>query len=145
MRKLLAAAALLALASCQVQNQCEFSFSEVCQQGDATCQAQLLDSTHWISGPQLGAWLPFRHNAEIEMHFRDGATGAQLTGAGPIIVTAYLAASAFPNDPDGGLGMVGTAGNLAEIVLSQDGAGWKAVVHNDTCADYYVWVVAEAL
>jgi hypothetical protein len=135
----LALAAAAPIAACFPQNQCAFTWKEYCAQGDPSCQGHLIDANTWESGPIDGDWLDYAHNTNWFMHFRDGVTGQQLEGD-LVAVQAWISPVARPNDPGNQFSQA--AGNLAEFHVYTDGSGWAADVHNDSCADYFLYVRA---
>jgi hypothetical protein len=146
MRKVLLAlgvAAALAVA-CFPQNQCDFQFGEYCGgQNTAPCVANIIKDengvpSEWESGPLTGTWLTYGHNMDWHMHLRD-ATGAELVGAIDHY-EAQISPSAQPNAV--GNQSSPCAGNLCEWNFQPDGTtgGWVFDVHNDTCAEYTIYV-----
>ncbi len=128
---------------CFPQNQCAGSFADYCKEGDtAPCFGHLVDPHHWESGPFLGAWQPFNNLGMLLMHLRDAQTGAQLEGNFGSI-ECYISATQTPNQP--GNQFVASAGNLCELNVVPEGAGWQASVLNGTCAEYFVYVTMSTL
>ena len=133
-----------ALFACTPENQCQFQWVEVCQSGDTSCAGNLIDPTHWESGPIAGPWMDFSHNKNIHIHLRDAVSNAQLTGS-ELEVYGYVSPVATPNAP--GQQYAPCAGNLCELHYEHDGTtpGWVLDVHNDSCADYFVYIAVNAL
>ena len=134
--------------SCTPENQCQYQDVGFCSPnpnpGDPTCTGRLLDSTHWQSGPIDGTWQDFSHNKSVDIHLRDAVTGDQLLGD-IFNLECYTSPVANPVSP--GQQFAGGAGNLCEFFLAHDGdtPGWVVTVHNDTCADYFVYLAVEAV
>jgi hypothetical protein len=134
-------AATLAIVACFPQNQCQAQPGEYCASAGGTCKGHVIDATHWESGPMTGAWLDFGHAKNWLMHFRDGVTGNQLQGD-IIDIQGFISPNPKPNDIDaGGTQFAPCAGNLCELKIYPDGTGWEASVINDTCADYFIYVI----
>ena len=96
-------------------------------------EGRLLSADLWESGPIDGAWLPFpRQRAWI---FELPDLGERV----PQVITPYVSAQADPSHESGNFAIA--AGNLADI---SSVAKNQVVVHNGTCADYYLRVVVEA-
>jgi hypothetical protein len=139
----------IAIAACYPQGEsCDYQYAEYCAAdagADAPlCLGHLIDPNTWQSGPLLGSFLNFGPNMNWHMHLRDGVTNAELLGQ-PYIVYSFVSPEAVPNTP--GNQFAGTAGNLGEYNLQPDGpdggatGGWTIDVNNDTCAQYYVYLV----
>jgi hypothetical protein len=141
-----------ALVGCTPANECQFQWFEYCKPGvvdpNIPCNGHLIDATHWESGPLLGNWLAFAHGTNWFMHFRDGVTGQELALGDTIHIDVGVSAEQRPNDP--GNEFSNGAGNLDGLHVYVDtgpdgGAiGWAADVHNETCADYFVYVFVTA-
>ena len=97
-------------------------------------EGRLFTADKWESGAIDGAWLPFpKQRAWIfDLH--------ELGGRTPVVVTPYVSAQADPDHEAGGNFTI-AAGNLAEISATNPD---QVVVHNGTCADYFLRVVVEA-
>ena len=96
-------------------------------------EGRLFSADKWESGPIDGLWLDFpKQRAWIfDLH--------ALGGRVPAVVTPYVSAQADPVHESGNFTIA--AGNLAEIsAVAPD----QVVIHNGTCADYYLRVVVEA-
>ena len=97
-------------------------------------EGRLFSADKWESSAIDGVWLDFpKQRAWIfDLH--------ELGGRTPAVVTSYVSAQTDPNHELGGNFTI-AAGNLAEISgVAPD----QVVVHNGTCADYYLRVVVEA-
>lgn len=97
-------------------------------------EGRLFTADKWESGPFDGVWLDFpKQRAWIfDLH--------ELGGRVPAVVTAYVSAQQDPSHEPGGNSTL-AAGNLAEISgVAPD----QVVIHNGTCADYFLRVVVEA-
>jgi hypothetical protein len=99
------------------------------------CAGEPIDADHWESGPVDGTYLDF-HGERTWVLDPSGWMGSRK----PFDYEAYLALSPQPN-AEGGSGFAQSAGNLAELTLSQVGDAWQVEVLNDTCAQYYLRVV----
>jgi hypothetical protein len=105
-----------------------------------------IDDTTWESNPVDGEWFYFPHQRSWRFAF---AGPVQENGDGKVEVVepiVYVSPDRWPN-AIGGNFTVGS-GNIAEVAESNyiilDGARVPSntiLVHNDTCADYYVRVV----
>ncbi len=128
-----------ALVSCFPQGACSSNpgFVDYCGPGDTTCQGKILDATHWQSGPIEGTWLDFSREKLIQMHFRDAQTGATLSGNLADVAISINVSSSLAAPPNQA---VPCAGNNCEYLPATDGSG--VLVKNDTCTDYFVYVVA---
>jgi hypothetical protein len=96
-------------------------------------EGRLFSADKWESGAIDGVWLDFpKQRAWIfDLH--------ELGGRTPSIVTPYVSAQADPSHESGNFTIA--AGNLAEISgIAPD----QVVIHNGTCADYFLRVVVEA-
>ena len=131
--------AACAVVACFPQGAClsDPPFVDYCGPNDNTCQGEILDATHWRSGPIDGTWLNFSRERTILMHFRDAKTGATLSGK---YAWADVAISVTPQLSDPPNQYVPSAGNNSEVNPLDDGSG--VFVKNDTCADYFVYVYA---
>ena len=129
-----------AVVACFPQGAClsDPPFVEYCGPNDNTCQGEILDATHWRSGPIDGNWLNFSRERTIRMHFRDAKTGATLSGKytwSDVAISVSVSQSDPPNQ------YVPCAGNNCELTINVvDGS--TIDVRNDTCADYFVYLVA---
>lgn len=97
-------------------------------------EGRLFTADKWESSAIDGVWLDFpKQRAWIfDLH--------ELGGRTPTVVTTYVSAQADPNHEPGG-NFTLAAGNLAEVsAVAPD----QVVIHNGTCADYFVRVVVEA-
>jgi hypothetical protein len=101
--------------------------------GHAPGEGQLLDANTWQSGPIDGAWLPFPKQRTWIFELRE------LGDRVPAVPLAYVSAEADPLHVGGNF-TVG-AGNIVELSGADKG---RLVVHNGTCADYYVRVVVQS-
>jgi len=135
--------------ACMPQDQCNPTYTEYCAvNGNSivNCTGQLVDANTWQSGPILGTWLDFAHATDMHMHLRDGLTGAELLGE-IVNIQGYVSPQQRPNDPVGGNQFAPCAGNLCELHVYPDGpdggatGGWVIDVINDSCADYFAYVV----
>ncbi len=95
-------------------------------------QGALTSPTTWESSSFEGTWLDFSHQRTISFDLQ-----AQIGPRRIVSVTPYIAAS---ENPAGRSGSTIASGNLAVIGVASPGT---FTVHNDTCADYFVRVVAE--
>jgi len=97
-------------------------------------EGRLLSPDVWESNPIDGVWLDFpRQRAWIfDLH--------DLGDRVPQIITPYVSAQADPQHEPGGNFTV-AAGNIAELSGVQND---QVVVHNGTCADYFLRVTVEA-
>jgi hypothetical protein len=97
-------------------------------------EGRLFSADKWESGPTDGVWLDFPKQRVwiFDLH--------ELGGRTPAIVTPYVSAQADPVHELGGNFTI-AAGNLAEI---SGAVPDQVVVHNGTCADYFLRVVVEA-
>jgi len=141
MRKTLFVLGVAAL-GCSSDNSCDYQYGEYCGgQNTAPCAAQIINGSEWESGPLVGSWLGYGHNMDWHMHLRD-SSGAVLTGTIDHY-EAQISPAQIPNGPQGvGNEAQPCAGNLCEWSFQPDGdtGSWVFDVHNDSCADYYVWV-----
>ena len=106
---------------------------EVTTYGRNAGEGRLFAADKWESGPIDGVWLDFpKQRAWIfDLH--------ELGGRTPTVVTPYVSAQADPVHDFGNFTVA--AGNLAEIsAVAPD----QVVIHNGTCADYFLRVVVEA-
>lgn len=97
-------------------------------------EGHMLSADVWESGPMDGVWLPFPKQRAWFFSLPD------LGDRNPQIVIPYVSAEEDPNHSPGGNFTI-AAGNLAEISGIDKG---RVVVHNGTCADYYIRVVVQA-
>jgi hypothetical protein len=97
-------------------------------------EGHLIDADTWVSGPIDGRWIDFpRQRAYVlEMH--------DLGDRVPYEVQAFVSAQADPSHDPGGNFTI-AAGNLTEVFSPVPG---KVNVKNDTCADYFLYVVVRA-
>jgi hypothetical protein len=139
-KAILAAVAVAALGvACFPQGTCESAYVEYCYDGDPNCQGQILDATHWISGPIDGAWIPFGPEQTFTMHLRDAVTGQVLTAKpGGMVVNGFVGATQV-QDPNGVLPAI-CGGNLCEA-LQLDASSFR--LRNDTCASEFFWASVE--
>jgi hypothetical protein len=100
-----------------------------CTQGDSP------DPITWESGPICGQYLDF-HGERTWMFDPSPWMGSREL----ISVTATPSLVPYPCGDGGEFGM--SAGNLAEVMPIKVGNKWKFTVLNDTCAQYYLRVVA---
>jgi hypothetical protein len=96
-------------------------------------EGRLIDENSWESSPVVGRWLDFPHQRFWDFDLR------ALGDREPRIVIPYLSGSPEPNRTNDN-SVIG-AGNIAEISLQTKG---HVVVHNGTCADYYLRLVVVA-
>jgi hypothetical protein len=97
-------------------------------------EGRLLSPDVWESNPIDGIWLDFpRQRAWIfDLH--------ELGDRTPQVITPYVSAQADPQHEPGGNFTI-AAGNLAELSgVTND----QVVVHNGTCADYFLRVTVQA-
>ena len=96
-------------------------------------EGRLLDADSWESNPIDGDWIPFTKQRVWYFEMRD------LGDRTPALILPYISAEQNPVRDNGNWTL--GAGNLAE----QSGAGpGRIAIKNNTCADYYVRVVAVA-
>jgi hypothetical protein len=100
--------------------------------GDAG-DGRLLDENTWESSPIDGPWLPFPRQRfyVFDLHL--------LGDRRPMIPLPYVSAQRDPLH-EGGNFTLGS-GNLTEISAADKG---KIVIHNGTCADYYLRLVVQS-
>lgn len=137
-----AVAAVLALAAgaCQLQGKCEYITDPgLVDAGRGSlqtyCCGHLLDPYTWESTP-ITQGLPYGAQHEWELHAR-GLSGRIYE------VVPYIAAALPPDPTKEAVQWVVAPGNLAEIKII-NGAEPIILVHNDTCAEYYLRVVVRA-
>ena len=106
---------------------------EVTTFGRTPGEGRLYSADGWESGPVDGLWLDFpKQRAWIfDLH--------ELGGRTPIKFWPYVSAQADPIHESGNFTLA--AGNLAEISAV---APNQVVIHNGTCADYFLRLVVEA-
>ena len=97
-------------------------------------EGRLFTADKWESGAIDGVWLDFPKQRVwiFDLH--------ELGGRTPVVVTPYVSAQADPDHEVGGNFTI-AAGNLAEISATNPD---QVVIHNGTCADYFLRVVVEA-
>ncbi len=88
----------------------------------------------WESGPVDGEWLPFPKQRLLKFDLR-----RTLGNRTPTLIVPYV--SAQQNPFKDGANFVPGAGNIVEIFFATDG---QVIVHNGTCADYYIRLVVQA-
>lgn len=128
-------------AACFPQGQCSASSVEYCAPGDTSCAGHLVDPYTWQSGPIDASWLDYAHQRYLLMHFRDGVTNQMLQGR-PYDFEAWIAPEADASAPGGQFAQA--SGNLAEWSWSAGPDSTSITVHNDTCADYFIYVVVRS-
>jgi hypothetical protein len=96
-------------------------------------EGQLVDANTWQSSPIDQAWLPFPKQRTWIFELRE------LGDRVPAVPLAYVSAESDPLHSAAGFTL--GAGNIAELSGAEKG---RLVVHNGTCADYYLRVVVEA-
>ena len=144
MRKYVVSAALVGLVglpffatetACFPQSMCDGSVAVYCTCGAADCGGKVLDDgLTWVSGPIEGAWLPFPRERFWTIDPRD-ASGKKLRGR---ITSLDVFISATQ---DHGVAAP-AAGNNAQWSYSP--ANQTLTVQNDTCSDYFVYIVAHS-
>jgi hypothetical protein len=97
-------------------------------------EGHLIDADTWVTGPIDGRWLDFPHQRAYFLEMKD------LGNRTPYEVQAYVSAQADPSHDEGGNFTI-AAGNLTEVFQPSPG---KVNVKNDTCADYFLYVVVRA-
>jgi hypothetical protein len=97
-------------------------------------EGRLVSADMWESTPIDGVWLEFPKQRLWIFNLHD------LGDRVPQLITPYVSAQADPNHEPGG-NFALAAGNLAEI--SGVGKG-QVVIHNGTCADYFLHVTVQA-
>ena len=97
-------------------------------------EGRLLSADLWESNPIDGVWLDFPRQRVWVFDLHD--LGDRI----PQVIVPYVSAQADPNHEAGGNFTV-AAGNLAEISGVQNN---QVVIHNGTCADYFLRVTVEA-
>lgn len=97
-------------------------------------EGRLLSADLYESSPIDGVWLDFPKQRAWIFDLHD------LGDRVPQVITPYVSAQADPNHEPGGNFAV-AAGNLAEISGVTKG---QVVVHNGTCADYFLRVTVQA-
>ncbi len=97
-------------------------------------EGRLFTADKWESGAIDGKWLPFPKQRVwiFDLH--------ELGGRTPVVVIPYVSAQSDPDHEVGGNFTI-AAGNLAEISATNPD---QVVIHNGTCADYFLRVVVEA-
>jgi hypothetical protein len=99
-------------------------------------QGYAVDANTWASTAIVGEpWLDF-HGERTWIFDPTPWFGSRTPGE----VSVNLSFTPLPNS-DGGDGAAPAAGNLGEWKLVQTANGWQVYVTNDTCAQYYVYVV----
>ena len=96
-------------------------------------EGRLLDPDRWESSPVDGDWIPFTRQRVWYFEMRD------LGDRTPDVVLPYISAERNPVHDNGNWTL--GAGNLAE--QSSTGPG-RIAIKNNTCADYYIRLVAVA-
>ena len=114
-------------ASCYGHN-CDGSYARY---GQNPGEGEPIDADHWESNPALGNALPYTRERTI---FFDVPAFADRV---PATIETFISADQNPTSANGN--ETSGSGNLAEV--SGKGPGRFAVTNN-TCADYYVRVVA---
>jgi hypothetical protein len=121
--------------ACFPQSACDGSVAVYCPCGAPDCGGRVLDDgLTWVSGPIEGPWLPFPHERVWTIDPRD-ASGKRLRGR---ITSLEVFISATQ---DHALSAP-AAGNNAQWTYSP--ASQTFNVQNDTCSDYFVYVVAHS-
>ena len=147
MRKYVVSAALVGLVglpffatetACFPQSMCDGSHESYCTPevaGTKPCGGQLLDDgLTWVSGPIEGAWLPFPRERVWRVDPRDAA-GNKLRGR-IIGLDVFISAT-----QDHGVAAP-AAGNNAQWSYYPTNQTFD--VQNDTCSDYFVYIVIHA-
>ena len=133
MRRLLGASILLAVgaAGCST-HQCDASSSDA-GGGQVT---EYGGTWTWETSSLQSAWLPYNGNETIRFTLPDDFPPTSTPG---FTLQAYVSTSEAGQTPEAGGEFVEAAGQLAQFAAVTD---HSFTVFNDTCADYYLRVVA---
>ncbi len=106
---------------------------ETAAYGRVPGEGRMVAPDAWESNPIDGKWLPFPRQRSWVFEMRD------LGQRTPYLPEVFISGNENPSAENGNFTLAG--GNLAEV--SSVGPG-RMTVKNDTCADYFVRVVAHA-
>jgi hypothetical protein len=145
-----AGAATLSLAGCPLKN-CEATFRDYNVRPGATPTASqgllpgssgFVDDVTWQSGSDTDQWIDFPGQRVAYFYPSDLPDGGRVPFPGPYEYETYVSADQTPTPYVTNFTIA--TGNLAELNVVPDGDGpgnWKVVVHNDTCAPYFLRLV----